>query len=95
MWTFLVCINVNLTGQKKNDLADLITIGWGDINLSRNRHADEIKDTVDVEFIVADTIRIATDDAVINNARSAVLNHGAAKVKLIATKIDAGPFSVS
>lgn len=62
--------------------------GWGDINLSRTRHTDQIKDSVDVELIVADTIRIATDEMVISNARGAILNHSAANVKLVATKID-------
>lgn len=66
----------------------LIILGWGDINVLRARHADEVKDIVDVEIILADTIRIATDDLVISNARAAALNHGAAMVKLVATKID-------
>ncbi|KAH5398437.1 hypothetical protein HBI67_215240 [Parastagonospora nodorum] len=62
--------------------------GWGDVNLSRVRHAEQIKDTVDVEMILADTIRMASDDMVINSARAAVAHHGAGNVKLIATKID-------
>ncbi|KAF2001636.1 hypothetical protein P154DRAFT_596258 [Amniculicola lignicola CBS 123094] len=62
--------------------------GWGDTNLSRIRHTDSIKSSVDIELIVADTIRISSDDDVIGNARSAVLAHGAGNVKLIATKID-------
>lgn len=65
-----------------------MSTGWGDVNLSRTRHTDEIKDSVDVELILADTIRIATDDTVISNARGAILNHGLASVKLVATKID-------
>lgn len=68
-------------------MADEYT-GWGDVNLSRVRHAEEIKDTVDVEIILADTIRIASDANVINSARAAVAHHGAANVKLAATKID-------
>jgi hypothetical protein len=63
-------------------------LGWGDINLSRVRHAEEIKDTVDVEIILADTIRITSDDKVINSARAAIAHHGASNVKLVATKID-------
>ncbi|PSN74615.1 hypothetical protein BS50DRAFT_643032 [Corynespora cassiicola Philippines] len=63
--------------------------GWGDINLSRVRHAEQIKDSVDVVIILADTIRIASDDAVINAARSALLHRGADNVRLVATKIDA------
>ncbi|KAF2126021.1 hypothetical protein P153DRAFT_408019 [Dothidotthia symphoricarpi CBS 119687] len=62
--------------------------GWGDINLSRVRHAEEIKDSVDVEIILADTIRIASDDKVINSVRAAMAHHGASKVKVVATKID-------
>ncbi|ORY15215.1 hypothetical protein BCR34DRAFT_478262 [Clohesyomyces aquaticus] len=63
--------------------------GYGDTNLFRTRHADEVKSTVDVEFILADTIRIASDDMVINSARQAILMHGSSCVKLVATKIDA------
>ncbi|RMZ67957.1 Dynamin GTPase domain [Pyrenophora seminiperda CCB06] len=62
--------------------------GWGDINLSRVQHAEKIKNTVDVEIILADTIRIASDDKVINNTRAAIAHHGPSKVKVIATKID-------
>jgi hypothetical protein len=65
--------------------------GWGDINLSRVRHAEDIKDSVDVEIILTDTIRIASDDAVINTARSAVALRGAPNVLLVATKIDVSP----
>jgi hypothetical protein len=62
--------------------------GWGDTSVMRARHADEVKDTVLVEIIVADTIRISTDDMVINTVRGAALNHSPAQVKLVATKID-------
>ncbi|KAF3036845.1 hypothetical protein E8E12_007724 [Didymella heteroderae] len=61
--------------------------GWGDSN-SRVRHAEEIKDNVDVELILADIIRIHSDDKVINTARAAVAHHGPANVKVITTKID-------
>jgi hypothetical protein len=71
----------------KNILIDN-ELGWGDVNLSRVRHAEQIKDTVDVEIILADTVRIASDNLVINAARAAVAHHGAARVKLVATKID-------
>ena len=54
----------------------------------RARLADEVKDTVDLEIILADTMRIGTDDALISKVRSGVLNHGASKVKVLATKID-------
>lgn len=56
--------------------------------MSRARHADEVKDTVDVEIILGDTVRIGTDEMVISNARAGVLNHGASNVKVVATKID-------
>jgi len=54
----------------------------------RARHADEVKDTVDLEIILADTQRIGTDAMLISTARAGVLNHGASKVKVVATKID-------
>jgi hypothetical protein len=54
----------------------------------RARHADEVKDTVAVEIILGDTVRIGTDDIVMSTARAGVLNHGASKVKVVATKID-------
>ncbi|KAF2650093.1 hypothetical protein K491DRAFT_761961 [Lophiostoma macrostomum CBS 122681] len=73
--------------EQNIEIVDLL--GWGDINAARTRYADQIKDTVDVEMILGDTIRIATDDMVINNARSAAINHGMGHVKLVATKIDA------
>ena len=73
----------------------LTRLGWGDTNTSRSRHADDVKDTVDVEVILADTIRIATDDMVINHARAAALNHGMTMVKLVATKIDVSSFSMN
>jgi hypothetical protein len=56
--------------------------------LSRVRHAEEIKDSVDVELILADIIRISSDDKVINTARAAVAHHGPANMKVITTKID-------
>jgi hypothetical protein len=82
LWIFLV-------GYARLELNHWLTIiGWGDVNLSRVRHAEQIKDNVDVEMILADTIRMASDDMVINSARAAVAHHGAGNVKLIATKID-------
>lgn len=62
--------------------------GWGDLNLSRTRHAEEIKDKADIIIIVADTIRISSDAKVINEVRAAVAHHGAENVKIITTKID-------
>jgi hypothetical protein len=63
-------------------------LGWGDVNLSRECHAEQVKNTVDVEIILADTARIASDHLVINAARAAVAHHGATNAKLVATKID-------
>lgn len=68
----------------------------GHINRSRLRHAEEITSRVDVEIILADTIRISSDDKVINSARAAIAHHCASNVKIITTKIDvsrrASPF---
>jgi hypothetical protein len=55
--------------------------------MERVRHADEVKDRVDVEILLADTIRIASDDVVINNARAAAAIRGAESVKLVATRL--------
>ena len=41
-----------------------------------------------MEIILADTIRIASDDKVINSARAAIADHGASNVKIVAIKID-------
>lgn len=75
---------------------DSIT-GWGDLNLSRARHVEEINDNVDVVVILTDTIRITSDDKLISSIRAAVAHHGAAKVKVVATKIDVSttvPFKI-
>lgn len=62
--------------------------GLGDINMSRTRHAEEVRDAVDVEIILADTGRIVTDEMVISLGRAGILHHGTSKVKIVATKID-------
>jgi hypothetical protein len=62
--------------------------GWGDLNLSRARHFEEINDNVDVVLIFTDTIRITSEDKLVNQIRAAVAHHGASKVKIVATKID-------
>lgn len=54
----------------------------------RARHIDEIKDMVDVEIVLGDTVRIGTDEKVISAARAGALNHGYSKVKVVTTKID-------
>lgn len=54
----------------------------------RARHADEVKDGVDVEIILAPSDRIGTNDTLISSTRAGVLNHGPANVKVIATKTD-------
>jgi hypothetical protein len=62
--------------------------GSGDVNMLRARHADDVKDGVDVEIVLGDTVRIGTDDVVMSTVRAGVLNHGSSKVKVVATKID-------
>lgn len=63
--------------------------GSGDINQSRARHADEIKDSVDVEIIVGNTDRIGTNDMLLSMVRASIMNHGASNTKVVATHIDA------
>ncbi|KAF2112543.1 hypothetical protein BDV96DRAFT_664124 [Lophiotrema nucula] len=62
--------------------------GWGDRNIAKSRHADEIKDTVDMEMIFIDTSRITTENTAINKVREAIHNRGANGVIIIATKVD-------
>jgi hypothetical protein len=62
--------------------------GWGDLNQARARHVEEINDEVDVVMILTDTIRITSEDKLVNQIRAAVAHHGASKVKIVATKID-------
>lgn len=62
--------------------------GSGDDNIIRAQHAGNVKDTVDVEMILGDCGRIGTDETVITTVRSGIINHGSAKVKVVATKID-------
>ncbi|KAF9691614.1 hypothetical protein EKO04_010401 [Ascochyta lentis] len=90
LWPLVDHVTVKFNNELLQSGIEIIDLpGWGDVNLSRVRHAEEIKDTVDVEIILADTIRIASDDKVISSARAAVAHHGAANVKMVATKIDA------
>ncbi|KAF2735985.1 hypothetical protein EJ04DRAFT_522443 [Polyplosphaeria fusca] len=44
--------------------------GWGDRNFAKTKHADDIKDKVDIEMTFVDTSRITTEDISINNAIS-------------------------
>lgn len=60
--------------------------------MSRVRHIDEVKDTVDVELVLGDTVRIGTDKSVINAARSGAHNHGYSNVKVVTTKIDVSSY---
>lgn len=66
----------------------ILPSGWGDLNLSRARHVEEINDDVDVVMILTDTIRITSEDQLVKQIRAAVAHHGASKVKIVATKID-------
>lgn len=58
------------------------------MSIDRSRHADDIKENVDVEIILVDAIRAESDNMFLKNARAAIAHHGAANVKLVATKID-------
>ncbi|KAJ4986398.1 hypothetical protein SVAN01_08090 [Stagonosporopsis vannaccii] len=90
LWPLVDHITIKFNNDLLQAGIEIIDLpGWGDSNLSRVRHAEEIKDTVDVEFILADIIRFASEDKVINSARAAIAHHGAANVKLVTTKIDA------
>jgi hypothetical protein len=66
--------------------------GWGDINLAKSRHADEIKDSADLEIILADTMRIATEATTIDSIRAALQNRGAHNVLITTTKTDVSNF---
>ncbi|KAL1796404.1 hypothetical protein ACET3X_004944 [Alternaria dauci] len=89
LWPIVDHVTIRLNHPLLQNGLEIIDLpGSGDINMSRARHADEIKDSVDVEIILGDTVRIGTDEMVISTARAGVLNHGASKVKVVATKID-------
>ncbi|KAJ4346030.1 hypothetical protein N0V95_005763 [Ascochyta clinopodiicola] len=89
LWPLVDHVTIKFNNELLQSGLEIVDLpGWGDINLSRARHAEDIKDTVDVEIILADTIRLCSDDKVINSVRAAVAHHGAANVKIVATKID-------
>ncbi|KAI4647068.1 uncharacterized protein J4E78_009040 [Alternaria triticimaculans] len=89
LWPIVDCVTIRFNHPLLQQNLEFIDLpGSGDTNMSRARHADEVKDTVDVEIILGDTVRIGTDEMVISNARAGVLNHGASNVKVVATKID-------
>ncbi|KAH7067835.1 hypothetical protein FB567DRAFT_585403 [Paraphoma chrysanthemicola] len=89
LWPIVDCVTVRINHKLLQEGLEIIDLpGSGDINMLRAKHADEIKDSVDVEIVLGDTVRIGTDDMVISTVRSGILNHGASKVKVIATKID-------
>ncbi|KZM22265.1 hypothetical protein ST47_g6610 [Ascochyta rabiei] len=89
LWPLVDQVTIKLNNELLQSGIEIIDLpGWGDANLSRVRHAEDIKDTVDVEIILADTIRMCSDDKVINSVRAAVAHHGPANVKIVATKID-------
>lgn len=72
----------------------LTTSGWGDTNLAKTQHADEIKDDADVEIILADIDRIVDNASFVANVRAAYQNRSKKGVMIVATKIDVGlPFS--
>ncbi|KAH7374324.1 hypothetical protein BKA66DRAFT_534116 [Pyrenochaeta sp. MPI-SDFR-AT-0127] len=89
LWPIVDCVTIRFNHPLLQQGLEIIDLpGSGDINMSRARHADEVKDNVDVEIILCDTARIGTDEMLISTARSGVLNHGPSKVKVVATKID-------
>jgi hypothetical protein len=49
-----------------------------------------MNDNVDVVLVLTDTIRITSEDKLVNQIRAAVALHSASKVKIVATKIDVG-----
>ncbi|KAF1831454.1 hypothetical protein BDW02DRAFT_606538 [Decorospora gaudefroyi] len=89
LWPIVDCVTIRLNHPLLHQGLEIIDLpGSGDINMSRARHADAIKDTVDMEIVLGDTVRIGTDEMVISTARAGVINHGVSKVKVVATKID-------
>ncbi|KAF2027578.1 hypothetical protein EK21DRAFT_91371 [Setomelanomma holmii] len=89
LWPIVDCVTIRLNYPLLYEGLEIIELpGSGDVNMLRAKHADEVKDSVDVEIILGDTVRIGTDDLVMSTARAGILNHGPSKVKVIATKID-------
>ncbi|KAI4912024.1 hypothetical protein J4E90_006844 [Alternaria incomplexa] len=89
LWPLVDSVTIRLQHELLQQGLEIIDLpGSGDTNLSRTRHAEEIKATVDVEIVLADTIRITTDDTIIQTTRSGILHHGSSNVKVVATKID-------
>ncbi|KAF2819433.1 hypothetical protein CC86DRAFT_432039 [Ophiobolus disseminans] len=89
LWPIVDCVTIRLNHPLLREGLEIVDLpGSGDVNMLRARHAEDVKDTVDVEIILGDTVRIGTDDMVMSTARAGILNHGASKVKVIATKID-------
>ncbi|KAI8942139.1 hypothetical protein NX059_000229 [Plenodomus lindquistii] len=89
LWPIVDCVTIRLSHPLLQQGLEFIDLpGSGDINMSRAKHADEVKDSVDVEIVLGDTDRIGTNEMVISTARAGVLNHGASKVKVVTTKID-------
>ena len=65
-----------------------MTVGWGDRNLAKARHADEIRETLDVQILFVNTARIRDESSAINNIRIAIQLLGLERVVVVATKID-------
>lgn len=81
---------MNATNQSliKRFTRRLSRVGWGDRNTAKTRHADEVRDTVDLEIILVDKARIETEDVAINKMRVALQNRGVENVIIVATKTD-------
>ncbi|KAF2996034.1 hypothetical protein E8E13_002622 [Curvularia kusanoi] len=90
LWPLVDSVTVHFSNDLLRAGLEFIDLpGWGDLNLSRARHVEKINDNVDVVIVLTDTIRITSEDKLVNTIRQAVSRHGASKVKIVATKIDA------
>ena len=66
-------------------------LGWGDRNIAKAVHAEEVKENIASEAIFVDTSRIASEGVAIGNIRRALRARGPDRVIAVATKIDASP----
>jgi hypothetical protein len=62
--------------------------GWGNVSLTRARHAKEVKDDADVVLIIGEASRFTTQDSIISYAQIAMELLGARNVILVATNMD-------
>lgn len=89
LWPFVETIRYGLNREILKAGFEFLDIpGWGDTNIAKARHAEEVRDTVDFEMILVDTARIETDSTANNNIRQALRARGPERVVVVATKID-------